>query len=481
VAGSLTGGRLWAVLLLGLSLSAGLVLRFWLATHDDGIFWPDEIYQSLEPAHRLVFGYGILPWEFQIGARNWAFPGFVALLLKACALAGLTDPRSYLTVVRVVFCLIGVATAAATFQLASSLGASALSAAVGASLFALTAPAIFFAPRAMGESASALLVVLGLTLALQARSSWKLTLGMALLAAALFLRLQNAIFGLGLVGVLAFGGQKRPALVALTAFAAGMVVFGVLDAATWGSFFHSATTYVRTNLIEGRSANWGTSWIGFYPVTLVRSMGPAGFLMLALAAVAIRRSLGLWLLAVAFLVAHSLIPHKELRFLLPALPLLCALAGIGLDQVRSLGQVWLFRSLTVLVLASVLLSAATFHRLTFRDLGGPYLEVQPGDSAYDSSGSVNRLLFAANRRPDLCGLEIQSAQLHRSGGYTYLHRPVPLYGPDGPASQSGKFNYVIASVDSVAPAQVVAVDGGQALARLPGTGCSADPGYVPHL
>jgi hypothetical protein len=255
----------------------------------------------------------------------------------------------------------------------------------------------------------------------------------------------------------------------------------VLDAATWGSLFHSATTYVRTNLIEGRSANWGTSWIGFYPVTLVRSMGPAGFLMLALAAVAIRRSLGLWFLAVAFLVAHSLIPHKELRFLLPALPLLCALAGIGLDQVRSLGPVWLFRSLTVLVLASVLLSAATFHRLTFRDLGGPYLEVQPGDSAYDSSGSVNRLLFAANRRPDLCGLEIQNAQLHRSGGYTYLHRPVPLYGPDGPASQSGKFNYVIASVDSVAPAQVVAVDGGQALARLPGTGCSADPGYVPHL
>jgi phosphatidylinositol glycan class B len=260
-----------------------------------------------------------------------------------------------------------------------------------------------------------------------------------------------------------------------------MVVLGLVDAVTWGSFFHSPITYVRTNLVEGRSASWGTSGIGYYPVTLVRSMGPAGFLMLALAAVAIRRSLALWLLAVGFLAAHSLIPHKELRFLLPALALFCALAGIGLDQVRSLAPVWLFRSLTVLVLASLLLSAATFHRLTFRDLGGPYLEVQPADSAYDNSGSVNRLLFAANRRPDLCGLEIQSAQLHRTGGYTYLHRSVPLYGPDGPSSDSGKFNYVIGSVGSTANAQVVAVDGGLALARLPVTGCRADPGYAPRL
>ena len=39
---------------------------------DDGIYWPDEIHQSLEPAHRLVFGYGLIAWEFSDGARNWA-------------------------------------------------------------------------------------------------------------------------------------------------------------------------------------------------------------------------------------------------------------------------------------------------------------------------------------------------------------------------------------------------------------------------
>src|SRR5262250_3404042 len=68
--------------LLAASLCAGFAFRAWLSFHDDGIYWPDEIYQSLEPAHRLVFGYGLIPWEFVQGARSWALPGLVAGLLK---------------------------------------------------------------------------------------------------------------------------------------------------------------------------------------------------------------------------------------------------------------------------------------------------------------------------------------------------------------------------------------------------------------
>src|SRR5438132_2428995 len=157
------------------ALLVGGTLRVWLAFNDDGISYPDEIHQSLEPAHRLVFGYGLVAWEFRDGARNWAFPGFVALLLKACSLVGITDSRSYVLVIRGVFCLTGVATAAATFRLARSLGASALSAAAAASLFALSAPAIFYAPRAMSETAAALVVVLALTLALRREArDWQL-------------------------------------------------------------------------------------------------------------------------------------------------------------------------------------------------------------------------------------------------------------------------------------------------------------------
>jgi hypothetical protein len=35
-----------------------------------GIHYPDEVMQSLEQAHRLVFGYGLVPREFRDGARS---------------------------------------------------------------------------------------------------------------------------------------------------------------------------------------------------------------------------------------------------------------------------------------------------------------------------------------------------------------------------------------------------------------------------
>ena len=40
-------------------LVACALLRFIVAVADQGLIWPDEIYQSVEPAHRLVFGIGL--------------------------------------------------------------------------------------------------------------------------------------------------------------------------------------------------------------------------------------------------------------------------------------------------------------------------------------------------------------------------------------------------------------------------------------
>src|SRR5947208_2024724 len=92
-----------ALLLVVAALVIGGVLRLGLALHDDGIYWPDEIYQSLEPAHKLVFGYGLMPWEYRLGARTWAFPGLIAGLLRLIVALGATDPRAYVDVIRLIF------------------------------------------------------------------------------------------------------------------------------------------------------------------------------------------------------------------------------------------------------------------------------------------------------------------------------------------------------------------------------------------
>src|SRR5207249_3755478 len=83
-----------------------------------------EVYQSLEPAHRLAFGYGLIAWEFLQGARNWTMPALIAAVFKLTAALGGDSPRAYLGVLRVLFCLLGVGTAAGAWRLARALGAS---------------------------------------------------------------------------------------------------------------------------------------------------------------------------------------------------------------------------------------------------------------------------------------------------------------------------------------------------------------------
>src|SRR4051812_2213708 len=47
-------------------------------------FNPDEYWQSLEPAHYIVYGYGHLTWEYHSIARirAWIHPFLFALLYK---------------------------------------------------------------------------------------------------------------------------------------------------------------------------------------------------------------------------------------------------------------------------------------------------------------------------------------------------------------------------------------------------------------
>jgi hypothetical protein len=87
----------------------------------------------------------------------------------------------------------------------------------------------------------------------------------------------------------------------------------------------------------------------------------------------------------------------------------------------------------------------------------------------------------ANRRPDICGIKVETTLIEWTGGYSYLHRQVPLYRSDGPSRESGRYNYVIARAGSVPQDEVIAVDRKQVLARLPLSRCIRDPGFDVNL
>lgn len=469
----LTRKSLWLVFL-ALSLAVGTYLRLWIALTDNGIYWPDEIYQSLEPAHRLVYGFGLIAWEFADGARNWTLPGLVAGLLKVCDWLHWDDPRHYIPFVKATFALAGAATGLGVYRLARNLGVSQPNASLATLAFALSAPMIYFAPRAMSEIASALPAVFGLALfGHEARR--RRVVGAALLGLAVLFRLQNGIFCIGALAQLCFERRWRHLLEVSIIFALCAFGYGLLDKLTWGSWFHSPQVYFRFNVVEGKAAIWGTDSWSYYLLTLWTSMPALGWLILALAIAAIRSTPVLVLTAMAFIALHSATPHKEFRFLVPVMPLLCALAGVGLESLASWGLKRLGFVAALAVGFTAVFSAARFHSLTFGDLGH-YRQLKPNASAYDDFGSVNRLLLAAHDLPDVCGIKFEVVHLAWTGGITYLHRPVPLYTFDGPPRESGIFNYVVTWPGRAPASRVAASDGNFILAKV-NDSCRLDSGY----
>jgi hypothetical protein len=54
-------------------------------------FQPDEYYQSLEPAWKLVYGYGETTWEWKEAIRGFLYPSFFASLWWALKTLGVKD------------------------------------------------------------------------------------------------------------------------------------------------------------------------------------------------------------------------------------------------------------------------------------------------------------------------------------------------------------------------------------------------------
>src|SRR5262245_28034345 len=103
-------------------LSFAAILWSWFALRHHGMVWPDEIHQSLEQAHRLAFGYGVVPWEFQLGARSWVFPGVLAAVLKVAGLAGLHTSEQLVACAKLVMVVVSLTALLATMRIAFTLG-----------------------------------------------------------------------------------------------------------------------------------------------------------------------------------------------------------------------------------------------------------------------------------------------------------------------------------------------------------------------
>ncbi len=372
----------------------------------------DEIGQYMEQAHRLVFGYGIIPWEYRVEMRSWLMP---VLLSGPMAMghAMASDSMAYLIMPRLLMACCSLSILWAGWKLGKAIspahgwmamivaavwfefiqfGARTLTEPLATAAI-LPAAAILFA----GEATRRQIIAAGALLALGC--IFRFHYGPAVVVVAL-----AALWGRwDRFWPLALGGLAMAALSSAVDLAMGQAPF------QW------IITNVTYNIVHNVASEFGVTPPYAYLTNQMAEWGWAFAPLLALAVLGVRHYPALFAAAIVNLILHSMIGHKEYRFIFLTSTILILLAALGsVDLMRRLrpdGGRWApYAALPVWIFASVSLGA-TEPRSTI------WTKLEPSMALVRRAGQI----------PATCGFAFEHRHFWSSGAYAALHRNVPFY------------------------------------------------------
>jgi phosphatidylinositol glycan class B len=311
--------------------AAALALRFYARYAAPNIFWPDEFFQVTEPAHRLLFGTGIVTWEWVLGLRSWLFPG-LALGLMALGRQFGSNPAI------IQFPLVLFMALASCLPVICGYGwgrhvAGRMGGLVVGAINVVWVDLVYFSTHTFSDVIAGDCLVACLYLGYP---GWRVLSPRRLFAFGVLAGLTFDLrFQLGpalaVAVIWACGGPGWPRAwrPVLTGVALPVLALGALDWATLGVPWQSIYLNVWFNLVEGVGGHWGEAPIYAYVALLIVLWSGA------VLPVAFGAALGAWRLPLVGWVSvivfgtFSLIPHKEFRFIYPALPLVMSLVGVA--------------------------------------------------------------------------------------------------------------------------------------------------------
>jgi phosphatidylinositol glycan class B len=377
---------------------------------------PDEVFQYLETAHRVLFGQGVVTWEWRDGIRGWLLPLLVSVPMGVGAAL---DPKGalYLILPNLMMIAASLVTVVVAWRMGERI--SRLHAQVAGFVAAIWFDFIYFAPHVMSETAS-IAFILPAALLLMDRERWtgrRLASAAALLASAAAIRFQYLPAIGALVAACCISDLRKCWRPLLLGGLAGLAPSILSDAAMGSIPFAWGLENFRLNIVENRAASFSSS-------------GPLGYLgeawihmtfwlvpLLVLAAVGARRYPALAWMAGVNLIFHSAIAHKEYRFILLSVLATVFLAAIGTAEwvsavERRESVEAARRKLRVVCVVWGLASVSCSVGLVYAQL----VNVNPEMD-----------LFARLRSdPSFCGVAVYRDHFTRTGGYAYLHRATPM-------------------------------------------------------
>ncbi len=401
----------WALITL---LVLALLVRVAAIIEFPSLHHPDENFQLLEQAHRYFFGTGFVPWEFSVGSRSPVLPFMLGLVFTAAEpLVG--GPEGYIFVARLLLALSSLAGVIAVYRMGQRI--SPTHAILGGLVTATWFEFVYFAGRPLTEAVATTVLLVGLALASVSEREFS---GKRLIFIGFYFALCLMLRVHLLLGVLvAWIWVARLHFERWWLMGIGALIpvagFGIADALVWGKPFQSYFEAIEFNLVQGVASQFGTSPLDWYFRLLAHRWSYAAPLLLLL--VLLRaRSLALWILvALCILLTHSVIPHKEYRFVFPAsacIIVVAAMASADLVQFLRRRQ-WRWAGVaaagTWVAVSATLAFAPGFRSEWFR------------------SRDLIRAEFLLAKQPSLCGILLYHYKFLQTGGYAYLHRNVPFY------------------------------------------------------
>lgn len=322
---------------------------------------PDEIWQYLEPAWGIVTGRSVVTWEWREGMRSWLLPSFFA---APAAIGRAVLPAGTGPFLLARLCMACLAMAIPVTAMLIGLRRSPLHAIIAGLATATSFELLYFAPRLLSDTIAAALILIAYWLLAERdddRAAPIATAGL-LLGLCFSARFQLA----PAIAVLAIGGcrlDRRRWLLAIGGGVAGLAIDALCDAAHGAIPFRWVIRNLELNFFQGMSARFGTEPAGWYLTNQLAVWSWAAILFVPLIVLGARRGGLLLAIEIVNIAFHSLVGHKEYRFVFLSTAILLILAAFGSAEL--LGWIarrrprWRRGAIVGLVLAWAGLSAAT--------------------------------------------------------------------------------------------------------------------------
>jgi GPI mannosyltransferase 3 len=335
-------------------LYASLVLHLLAAFFSTGYHHYDEHYQVLEWAG-LKLGLtprGHLAWEYPAQIRSWVQPAFAFVVSRGLEAFGGFNPFWASYVLRSVFALLGWCTTVGLVRCCEFWfpDPKIRKSAVLATCLAWFVP--YLHARYSSENGAQIFFLLGMLPLIQWVALGKGTKHPGFLSGAFWgvafqCRFQAGFLVFPAVLWLLFFG--RPYRWVLAKVALGFTLVSLfcfwLDGWGYGNWVFPAIGYFIVNVIQGKANEWGVFPFWYYFERYFVLAPPLSSLLLVgvVSCWILARRFSLSWISFFFVLAHSFVSHKEVRFLFPILPLTPVLAFMAVQKSPSLRS-WFLRS-----------------------------------------------------------------------------------------------------------------------------------------